>query len=61
MKRLLPIISLLGLVCVIGPPIAYLIDAVEKDAMTNLMLLGTIVWFVTVPLWMGRHSEEPAD
>src|SRR5690606_14709323 len=42
MKRLLPWVSILGLVLVTAPPVAYLADGVEKAAMTNLMLLGTI-------------------
>lgn len=61
MKRLLPWVSILGLVLVTAPPVAYLADGVEKAAMTNLMLLGTIIWFATVPFWMGRQPDEPTD
>ena len=44
MKSLMPIASIAGLLLVIGPPIAYLIDVlVSKDTMTTLMLIGSVV------------------
>ena len=65
MKTLTPIVSLLGLALVIGPPLGYLVGWFEewltKDKMTMLMLVGTIVWFVTVPLWMGRKVEQDKE
>jgi hypothetical protein len=58
MKKLLLAISFLGLALVIGPSLAYLAGTAGKDTMTNLMMLGTLLWFVSVPLWMGRESQE---
>jgi hypothetical protein len=61
MKSLMPIASIAGLLLVIGPPIAYLIDVlVSKDTMTTLMLIGSVVWFVSAPFWMGRNAADPA-
>lgn len=57
----MPIVSFLGLALVIVPPLAYLFDTIDKGAMTSLMLLGTIVWFVSAPLWMGKHASTQAD
>jgi len=58
MKVVLPIVSLLGLAAVIGPPVAYLAGSLDKGPMTTCMLIGTVVWFVTVPFWMGRKAEQ---
>jgi Na+/proline symporter len=54
MTRLLPIVSIAGLAAVFLPAVAYLLDWLEKDTMTTIMLVGTIVWFATAPLWMGQ-------
>jgi hypothetical protein len=56
MKTLLPIASYIGLGLVIGAPLAYLAGSLDKGTMTTLMLIGTIIWFVTVPFWMGRNA-----
>jgi hypothetical protein len=54
MKKLLVLTSLVGLGLVIGPALLYLSDTLDKTTMKNLMLLGTILWFASVPFWMGR-------
>jgi Na+/proline symporter len=50
----MPFVSIAGLAAVFLPAVAYLVDWLEKDTMTTIMLVGTIVWFVTAPLWMGQ-------
>jgi len=57
MKTLLKILSFLALLIVIVPPAAYLAGKVEKPMMGILMLVGTIVWFLTVPFWMGGKKD----
>ena len=52
-RYLIPIIALLGLTLVIGPAILYLADVIEKDAMKVVMLVGTVLWFVSVPYWVS--------
>ena len=54
MRKLLPVISLIGLILVFGPVLAYLFGSLDKGTMSTIMLAGTVVWFVSVPLWMGR-------
>jgi len=56
MKPLLKVISLAALACIIVPPILYLVSAMGKPAMINLMLVGTVLWFATVPFWMGKKA-----
>ncbi len=57
MKTLMPLVSYVGLALVFIPAVAYLLGSVDKSAMTNLMLAGTIVWFGSVPFWMGRNAD----
>lgn len=60
MKKLLPLLSLLGLAGIILPPIVYLAGSCEKSTMSAFMLAGTLAWFGTVPFWMGRsEAGEP--
>ena len=58
MKTLTQIISWLALAATIVPPVLYLGGGMELDRVKVWMLIATIVWFVTVPLWMGR--EKPS-
>lgn len=57
MKFILPLISFLALILIILPAILYLAGAMEKDQMKHFMLVGTVAWFATVPLWMGKKKE----
>jgi len=56
MKVLLPVISFIGLALVIGPALVYLAGSLDKDLMKHLMLAGTILWFASVPFWMGKKK-----
>jgi hypothetical protein len=58
MKKLLMMVSAVALVLVIGPPLLYLAGGagLAKGTMNTLMLVGTILWFVSAPFWMGRKS-----
>ena len=53
MKIILPLVSTLGLLLVLGPVIAYALGLLDKPRMSDLMLLGTILWFASVPWWIG--------
>lgn len=61
MRKLLQTVSIIGLLLVALPPMFYLADSIEKGAMTNFMLLGTILWFASVPFWMGREAPAAGD
>ncbi len=56
MRKVLPILSWIALVGVIAPPVMYLADFVTLESVKTWMLVFTIVWFATAPLWMGRRS-----
>lgn len=56
MKKLLPIISFLGLALVILPACLYLAGYMDKPQIKILMLIGTALWFIAAPLWIGRNK-----
>jgi len=57
MNKLLMALSYLGLLLVIVPALMYLSGSIEKSSMMTTMLVGTVLWFVTVPFWMGKKSS----
>lgn len=45
-------ISWVSLMLIVVPPVLYLTGSVSADMMKLLLLIGTIIWFATAPLWM---------
>ncbi|MHC4640481.1 MAG: hypothetical protein ACYS32_02475 [Planctomycetota bacterium] len=56
MRSILKIISLLALIALTLPSVIFLADKLELDRVKWLMLLATIVWFVTATVWMWRDN-----
>lgn len=58
MRILAQIISWISLVGVIAPSCLYLAGSMTLDSVKLWMLVFTILWFVTVPIWMDRKDES---
>ncbi len=58
MNYLLKIISFLGLGLTIIPSILVLIGKMDIDLNKNIMILGAVLWFATVPFWINKNKEE---
>ena len=56
MKKTLPAISGVGLALIIIPACAYLAGSTDKSQMQTLMIIGTLLWFASAPLWMGKNK-----
>lgn len=56
MRTFLKYLSFVGLALVIAPVLAYVAGALDRGAMSTVMLVGTLIWFVSVPFWMGRTT-----
>ena len=52
MRSILKIISLLALIALTLPSVIFLAGKLELNMVKWLMLLATIVWFVTATGWM---------
>jgi hypothetical protein len=51
------IISLLALVVLTVPSCMYFMDKMSIDQVKNIMLIATIVWFVTASVWMWKNDS----
>lgn len=59
MKTIAKLVSLVALGATVVPCLLYFAGAVGHDTVKWTALAGTIVWFISTPLWMGR--ELPID
>lgn len=51
------LISWISLVALIAPAILFLAGRMELDQVKLIMLIATIVWFVSTPTWMWKESK----
>ena len=58
---MLKTISLISLLLTILPSLFFLVNALSLDSAQWAALVGTIVWFIVTPLWMGHSLEPGAD
>ena len=58
MKKAAQIISYLCLALTLVPSFLVFMGYISLDMNKNLMLVGTIGWFVTAPFWMNKNEEE---
>ena len=54
MNSIAKLVSLIALVVTILPSVLYFTGLISHDLMKWIALLGTIVWFIATPMWMGR-------
>lgn len=59
MQNIAKIASLITLSLVVIPCLLYFVGAIGLDAVKWTALAGTIGWFISTPIWMGR--ELPVD
>ncbi len=57
MRSILKVVSLLSLVALILPSILFLAGRVDLDKAKWVMLLATIIWFVTATGWMWKEQD----
>lgn len=56
MRKVAQIVSWIALIGVITPAIMYLAGGITLDAVKTWMLVFTIMWFATAPLWIDRRG-----
>lgn len=57
MKLLVKFISYIGLLLTLIPSLMVFTGNISLDSGKLLMLIGTIVWFVSAPGWMNKAEE----
>ena len=58
MHAILKIVSLLALIALTLPSILFLAGRMGLDTVKWIMLLATIVWFVTATPWMWKDNGQ---
>ena len=58
MKRFAEIISWLSLAMLVAAPVLFYAGRLTLQTGKTLMLIATVIWFVTAPCWMGRTETE---
>jgi len=56
--RLMQAISWASIAAVVVPGLLFLSGTLELDRVKLIMIAGTVVWFISTPLWMGRQSAN---
>ncbi len=57
MRPIAKIISWIALAATIAPALLYLSGNMDIAPVKTWMLVATVAWFVTVPLWMDRKAS----
>ncbi|MHA7130863.1 hypothetical protein [Algoriphagus namhaensis] len=58
MKSLLKLISFLGLILTISPPVLYFLGDTSLDRMKISMAIGMVLWLATAPFWINIKRED---
>ncbi|QEG22909.1 hypothetical protein [Mariniblastus fucicola] len=56
MSPIAKLVSLVALIVTVAPSLLYFFGVLSLDAMKWIALAGTIAWFVSTPMWMGRKQ-----
>lgn len=60
MSSLLKLGSLIGLGLTVVPAFLVFAGTIPWETHATLMLVGTLLWFITAPFWMHTEPEHPA-
>ena len=58
MMTVLKIVSLVGLLLTIVPAFLVFSGTLQLEQHYTLMLIGTLVWFLSAPFWMLKKKSE---
>lgn len=58
MRLIAKVASGLGLVLTVGPSIAVFLGALDLDSAKVLMLVGTLLWFASAPVWINSPAAD---
>ena len=57
MKTLLKLASLAGLLLTVGPAFLVFAGRIPWSTHATLMLVGTLLWFLSAPFWMKKEAD----
>lgn len=60
MGKIAKLVSLITLSLVVVPCLLYFAGIIELNAVKVAALIGTVGWFLSTPVWMGRDLSVDA-
>ncbi|AWW31149.1 hypothetical protein DN752_13995 [Echinicola strongylocentroti] len=61
MKAIIKLISFIALALNLIPAFLVFQGIISPDQCKTLMFIGTVLWFITAPMWMNKKSEEASS
>ena len=61
LRKIAQWVSWLSLVALVAPSIIFLAGKMELDRVKTVMLIATIVWFVSASLWMWNSEDKTQE
>jgi hypothetical protein len=58
MVIVIKLISWISLIALIAPAILFMAGRMELDQVKSIMLISTVVWFVSAAMWMWRKDKR---
>lgn len=58
MEKIIKFISFIALALNLIPAFLVFQEIITPDQCKTLMFIGTVVWFITAPMWMNKKAEE---
>lgn len=55
-KRILKVVSFIGLGLTLAPALLFFKGMIATDTYLDLMLLGSMLWFVTAVFWIKKED-----
>lgn len=55
------IISWISLIALIAPSILFLAGRVELPQVKSIMLIATVIWFISAYLWMWHKNPDSSN
>jgi hypothetical protein len=56
MKKILIIISIIGLVLTVVPSVLVFIQEISMEVHKQFMIVGMLMWFTTAPFWIKEQE-----
>lgn len=57
MKAFLKILSFIGLLLTMIPPVLIFMGKIDLDTTKLVMTIGMVAWFSTAPFWINKETD----
>ncbi|MGC8744035.1 MAG: hypothetical protein ACP5T0_09170 [Verrucomicrobiia bacterium] len=58
MRIVLQIISALAVLGLLSAPVLFFNDLLARDHVNTVLIISTLLWFISAPFWMEHNKEK---